>query len=143
MRRLAATVVLLLGLFAQSLTAQAPASKQKFHIAIDTAGVMETGENIYTTWVFALATPTSWPSSGILVAFDCKNRLVKRLAHVVYSMKADGDGVEGPIVEDQGEWQQIAIPEMFELVCRIGPTHGPSVVEPTYPKTDNPSWRIS
>ncbi|MCC2626590.1 MAG: hypothetical protein K0S14_240 [Thermomicrobiales bacterium] len=128
----------LLGLLAGPLVAQ----DQKFHVAVDTAGVSPVGDNIYTTWVYALATPTSFPSSGILVAFDCANRKVKRLAHVVYQWNADSSGVEGPIVEDNGAWMDVSIPALYDLVCRVGPTHGPSVVESRKP-TGDPRVRIS
>jgi hypothetical protein len=138
---------LLLGLLAGPLAAQAPATKQRFEIAVDTAGISEVAPNVYTTWVFARATPTSWPSSGILVAFDCQNRKVKRLAHVVYSLKPDSSGVEGPIYEDEGEWMDVSIPRLYDVVCSIGPTHGPSVVEPTpgpeSPHIMDPRWRTT
>lgn len=135
MRRVILAIAFLLGLLVSPAFGQSPVS-QKFHVAVDTAGVSEypPGSGIYITWVYALATPTSWPSSGILVAFDCRGKRVKRLAHVVYQMNADSTGVEGPVVEDYGEWQSISIPKLFDLVCSVGPSHAPSVVEPTVPR---------
>jgi hypothetical protein len=147
-KRAIVTLAFLLGLLVSPAFGQTQATG-KFHIAVDTAGVMPMGPaGVYVTWIYALATPTSWPSSGILVAFDCQNRKVKRLASVVYSMKADSTGVEGPIYEYEGEWVDVSIPRLFDLVCAIGPTHGPSVVEPTVPKAGSPysapkEWRIS
>ncbi len=133
---------LLVGLVAAPLAAQAP-TNQKFEIAVDTAGIMDAGvPGVYMTWVFARESPKHHPVSGILVAFDCKERKVKRLAHIVYSLRPDG-GIAGPVVEDEGEWQNVSIPSLFDLVCSIGPTHGPSVVQPTRPKVVDPSWRIS
>lgn len=119
--------------------------EQKFLVAVDTAGIMEAGPNVYTTWVFALSSPTSYPSSGIMVAWDCANKKVRRLAHVVYQWNDTKTGVAGPIVEDNLPWVEVTDQRLYDLVCRIGPTHGPSVVKPTKPepKQSDPNLRIS
>lgn len=110
----------------RTANAQAPApQKQQFLVFADTAGIgaIPGVPDVYSTWVYALSSPTSWPSSAVLVAWDCKAGKVKRLAHVVYRMKADSTGVEGPIVEDNGPWVEPVDPRLFKLVCTIGPTH--------------------
>lgn len=105
--------------------AQAPAAAQKFYVFVDTTGIAPLGPpNIYITWVFAKATPTAYPSSGILVAWDCDKGLVKRLAQVVYHMTTDSTGVTGNIEEVYREWQEVTDERAADLVCRIGPTHG-------------------
>lgn len=124
----------LMGVLARPALSQAPAhTDPSLQIAVDTAGIALAGPDVYITWVYAVAGPKSWPSSGILVAFDCRERKVKRLAHVMYKMKSDSSGVEGPIIEDNLPWVDVTIPALYDLVCKIGPTHGPSVVEPTKP----------
>ena len=145
MRKTLYIVAFLLALFAPRAVAQG----QKFLIRVDTAGVMPyPGQNhAYVTWVYALSSPTSFPSSAILVAFDCAGKKVMRLAHIKYQWNATKTGVEGPVVtEEHPEWVDISIPEMFAVVCRVGPTHGKSVIEPTLPDANpqppsDPRWR--
>jgi hypothetical protein len=140
LRHIIFALAFLLGTFTR-LAAQETTTEQKFLIAVDTIGVTAVAPDVYTTWIYALTSPTSYPSSGILVAFDCAGQRVKRLAHVVYHAKADGSpGVEGPIEEDLGaEWQEISIPRLFTLVCRIGSTRPyEGVPEPTTPQA--PAW---
>jgi hypothetical protein len=119
--------------------AQEPAKQQPtFLVYVDTAGVAPVGApGIYITWVFAKASPNAYPSSGVLVAWDCLNkpRLVKRLASVVYHMTADSAGVTGNIQEVERPWQAVTDEHMADLVCEIGPTHKPSVVVPSKPKS--------
>lgn len=98
-------------------------------IFADTAGIARVQKDIYVTWVVARATPTALPSSGVLVAFDCKAHRVMRLAHVVYHMTADSSGVSGEIKEDFGQWDEVSIPKLFDLVCSVGSTRK---TEPTY-----------
>ena len=109
--------------------AQEPAKAQpQFLVFVDTAGVAPVegaGPGIYITWVFAKATPTSYPSSGVLVAWDClhRPRMVKRLAQVVYAMRPDSAGVVGVPQEVDRPWQPATDERMANLVCEIGPTH--------------------
>jgi hypothetical protein len=121
-------------------TAQEPAPKQTWYVFVDTAGVAAVAPGIYMTWVFAKATPRAYPSSGILVAWDCdsKPRMVKRLAQVVYKMNNDSTGVFGTPTEVDRPWQPVTDERMANLVCEIGPTHGPATVEPTKPQS--PYW---
>jgi hypothetical protein len=124
MKDLLRTGLVLLGLLAGLAVggaAQAP-EQPKFGIYVDTAGVSAVAPDIYVTWIFAKASPKAFPSSGILVAFDCENHLVQRLAHVVYRLTPDGRSVTGEVVEDQGGWVSVSIPELFNLVCAIGAT---------------------
>lgn len=129
---LLAGLALPLFFMAAPLHAQAPAQNPPLLIFADTAGVARVVENVYVTWIFAKASPTSLPSSGVLVAFDCEKHLVKRLAHVVYHLSADSSGVEGAIVEDNGPWVEPVIPRLFDLVCEIGATREPQP-EPEQP----------
>jgi hypothetical protein len=103
-------------------TAQAP-TEQKFLVAVDTAGIAATGPNTYATWVYALSTPTSFPSSGILVEWDCTKKQVRRIAQVKYRLNADSSGVEGPVQMVNGPWMPISNSRMFALVCSVGPQH--------------------
>lgn len=116
-------IATVLSLLARPVHAQSP--QRPFYIFADTAGVSAIGDSVYITWVFAKATPTSLPSSGVLVGFDCKAGLVQRYAHVVYEMASDSSGVTGPIVVDTTGWVPMSNPELFKLVCSIGPTHVP------------------
>jgi hypothetical protein len=125
---LVALVVALLTLTSVAANAQDSThtpQQSQFIVFADTAGIapMPGVDSTYVTWVFALSTPTSYPSSGILVAWDCEQHKVKRLSHVVYQMKADSTGVEGPVVEDNGPWVEPVDPRLYALVCSIGPTH--------------------
>jgi hypothetical protein len=132
-----------LGLLARPAFGQTPAADPHFEIAVDTAGVAEVAPNVYATWVFARESPKHYPVSGILVAFDCSQRKVARMAQVKYRLKADSTGVEGDVEEmPMLQWVDVSIPRLFDAVCAIGPKHGPSVVEPTKPEPD-PNIRIS
>lgn len=112
--------------------AQEPVTeKQQFLVYVDTAGIVPVpnAPNVYITWVFAKATPLAYPSSGILVAWDCSApRMVKRLAQVIYSMNADSTGVVGSPEEVDRPWQTVTDEFMADLVCGIGPTHTPRPV---------------
>lgn len=119
-----------------SLVALAVAQTQpKLEIAVDTAGISRIGDSVYTTWVFSRANAHSYPSSGIIVEFDCKTSKVRRTAQVKYELKADSTGVWGPLVEVNGPWVPVTIPRLFNLVCTIGPTHNDHTndPEPFYP----------
>lgn len=121
-------------LFAATAQAQEAPKDQKFMIVLDTAGVAATGPDIYTTWVYAVTSPTSYPSSAILVAFDCTHQKVMRLAHVVYRWNATKTGIEGPVIEETNPaWVDISIPKMFEKVCSIGRTKASFNEAPTKP----------
>lgn len=122
-------------LFAQDSTAD-PASKPQLGIFADTAGVAAIGTGVYVTWVFAKATPEGLPSSGVLVAFDCGKRLVKRLAQVKYRLRADSAGVEGDVQEVQREWQEPVVPRLFDLICMTGAAH--DVLDPPPPPNPKP-----
>lgn len=118
--------------------AQAPGTTDHptFLTFVDTAGVAPIGPDIYVTWIFAMTSPTSFPSSGILVAFDCQARKVARLKHVVYRWNADSTGVEGPIVDDPGTWVDVKVPETFDLVCRLGREHAAAQANDEKPQGD-------
>lgn len=115
--------------------AQTPAP-QTFYVFVDTAGVSPVQGNpgIYITWVFAKATPKAYPSSGILVMWDCgaETRMVKRIAQVVYHMNADSTGVTGNIEEVNRPWQEVTDTRMADLVCRLGPEHDGTAVHPWF-----------
>jgi hypothetical protein len=100
-------------------------TRTKFLVAVDTAGIVAVPgtDSVYTTWVFALATPTSFPSSGILVEFDCARNKVRRMVQVKYELNSDGKGVRGDLVEVNGPWVPVTNPRLFNLVCTIGPIH--------------------
>jgi hypothetical protein len=116
LRTLTVGLAFVAGLLVSPLGAQEP-EQPKLGIYVDTAGVSAVAPDVYVTWVFAKASPTSWPSSGVLVAFDCESHQVMRVAHVVFKARTDGEpGVTGDIVEDQGGWVSVSIPEMFNLV---------------------------
>lgn len=130
--------LLLLAIAVTPAMAQAPAATKnpKLSIFVDTAGVSRVMSDIYVTWVFAKASPNALPSSGVLVAFDCKNSVVKRLAHVVYHLNSDSTGVTGTIVEDNQTWVAVSIPALYELVCAIGPTHADAMSTPSTPQME-------
>jgi hypothetical protein len=114
----------------RTLAAQEPT---RFEIAVDTAGISPVAPNVYVTWIFAQESPKHHPVSGIIVAFDCTNRKVKRLAQVKYELQKDGS-IGGAIQEVDRPWQDVTWPRMFELVCTVGATRPFSVVEPTTPE---------
>jgi hypothetical protein len=108
--------------------ASAQTTPQKFLVAVDTAGISAVpGQpNVYTTWVFALSTPKSFPSSGILVEWKCGSELVRRVAQIKYEQIEGGKGYRGDLVEVNGPWVAITNRRMYDLVCRIGPEHDAS-----------------
>lgn len=106
-------------------------------IFADTAGVARVADNIYVTWIIARATPTSLPSSGVLVAFHCTAHRVKRLAHVVYHLTTDSTGVVGNFESDNLPWVAPSIPHLFDLVCSVGATRETNpVYRPEAPTVD-------
>jgi hypothetical protein len=107
---------------AQEANAPTPAPV-KLMAAIDTLGIVTVQPGVYATWIFAMASPRSWPSSAIFVLFDCKARKVARVRHIVYKMRPDSLGVAGPVVEDSGEWVDVHVPKTFDLVCSVGAAH--------------------
>jgi hypothetical protein len=128
------------------LSTCAPASAQEtserqWYIAVDTAGISRVAPDTYVTWVFAKATPTSFPSSGIIVAWDCKARKVKRLAQVKYHLSPDSTTVTGDIEEVNQPWVPVSDERMYQLVCSIGATRPDSVIEPVIPKSSPPRFR--
>lgn len=135
-------VIAALVLLATPMRAQAP---QQLYVFADTAGIAPIAGNpgMYVTWVFAKASPTSLPSSGVLVAWDCfhKPQLVKRLAQVVYHLTADSAGVTGSIEEVDRDWQPVSDDRLAEMVCRIGAQHDGSYNQPWLapgkPRTDS------
>jgi hypothetical protein len=114
---------------AQTFKTQEP---QQFYIFADSAGIspMPGMVNTYVTWVYARATPTSYPSSGVLVAWDCTAKKVKRLAQVKYQMRADSTGVFGDIVEVDRDWQDVSDERLAMMVCRVGPEHDGTATHP-------------
>lgn len=114
---------------AAPLTAQAP----RFLVYADTAGASAVGDSVYLTWIFAKATPTGLPSSGILVGFDCRHDQVQRVAHVVYHLAPDSVSAEGATVADSADWVPVSNRPLFDLICRVGPGHGTTAA--TYPET--------
>ena len=128
--------------------AHAQAPKPQFYTYVDTANVAAVAPGTYVTWVYALSTPTSYPSSAIMVAFDCRARKVKRLYHIVYQMRDDSLGVVGPIVEDTGDWVPVSVPRTYEVVCSAGagrPYEPPAEATTPDPKADLPApkWSAS
>jgi hypothetical protein len=131
----------------------APAAHPAFFVFADTAGISTfvtledsagakvptAHPGIYITWVQARATATSLPSSAVLVAWDCARHQVKRLAQIVYQLRPDSLGVQGSPSEVDRDWQAPTNPGLFDLVCRVGPTHSPAVVAPTVPKPPVPA----
>jgi hypothetical protein len=98
-------------------------TKREFLVVVDTAGIAPVAPYVYTTWVYALSSPTSLPSSGILVEWDCSRVKVRRVAQVKYQWNADSTGVEGPIEQVDRPWQEVSDQRMYNLVCAIGPIH--------------------
>jgi hypothetical protein len=132
---LVATILTAMLLVVTMGNAQEPAQQQpQFLVYADTAGIspVEGQPNVYVTWVFAKATPTSYPSSGVLVAWDCKVGMVKRLAQVVYQMHPDSLGVFGVPEEVDMPWVPITDPRLAQLVCRIGPEHAGTATHPWF-----------
>lgn len=136
MKNLLRTFILLFlsGLLAGALFAQektGPSQDPKFQVYVDTAGVSpvadSTGnpvEGVFLTWVYAKTSDNAPPSAGVLVAFDCKEHKVMRIAHVVFRLAADKHSVEGAIVEEeQPEWVPVSNPRTFNLVCEVGAEH--------------------
>jgi hypothetical protein len=121
------------GLAALAAAQENDPNPTRFEIAVDTAGIMPVGPNMYVTWIFARESPKHHPVSGIIVAFDCTNKRVKRLAQVKYEMQKDGT-IGGAIQEVERPWQAVTDSRVYDLVCSIGPTHPESVVEPTTPR---------
>lgn len=123
--------------------AQEPAPQQ-FLVYVDTAGVapIEGNPGMYITWVFAKATPTAYPSSAVLVVWDCAHnpRLVKRIAQVVYQMRPDSLGVVGVPEEVERPWQPVTDERMADLICRLGGEHDGTAkhpwLGPDKPRTD-------
>jgi hypothetical protein len=125
----------------------APATPPTFLTFVDTTNIAVVAPETYVTWIFALHTPTSYPSSGIMVAFDCRARKVRRLYHIVYELRGDSLGVTGPIVEDALPWVPVSVPATYNLVCEVG-SHRPyePPPQPTYPDSvalPTPKWSAS
>jgi hypothetical protein len=116
-------------------------NERQWYIAVDTAGISRVAPHTYVTWVFAKATPTAFPSSGIIVAWDCKARKVKRLAQVKYHLSSDSTTVTGDIEEVNQPWVPVSDERMYTLVCAIGATRPNSVIEPVIPKSSPPRLR--
>jgi len=121
-------LLLLSGFLAGALFAQektTPSQNPKFTIYVDTAGVAPlptVGQ--YITWIYAKTSDDAPPSSGVLVAFDCKAHEVMRVAHVVFHLAKDGKSVEGEIVEEAApEWVPVTNPAVFDKVCEVGAEH--------------------
>lgn len=139
MRKFVIFLAAFVGLSFSPLQAQAP--QPKLQIFVDTAGVAAAQTpGVYVTWIFAKAGPQTFPSSGILVAFDCNKQMVKRLAHVVYKINADSSTVSGPVIEDDQSWVAPTIPTLFNLVCSTGAAHARknTMAEPTQPPAVKP-----
>lgn len=133
--RVVAMLAMLAVLGASTAVAQDKAENNPpLQIYVDTAGVSRMAPDTYITWVFAKAGPNTWPSSGLIVGFDCKNRKVRRLAHVVYQLRPDGLGVTGDIVEDDLPWVDVKYPEMLRIVCEVGKNHNDALQEPVVPR---------
>jgi hypothetical protein len=140
------SLVLWMFVFVGVSHAQAPTftpQNQQFFIFADTAGVtpMPGLPNVYVTWVYARATPTSWPSSGVLVAWDCQAHKVKRLAQVKYQMRSDSTGVFGNIEEVIRDWQDVSDERLAMMVCHVGPEHDGTATHPEFapgkPRSDS------
>lgn len=131
-----AALLILLAFISAPAQAQTPQPQQQFYIFADTAGIasVEGAPDVYMTWVFAKASPTSLPSSGVLVAWDCAQHLVKRLAQVKYELTSDSTGVSGNIEEVDRPWQGVSDERLESLVCTIGPTHIHTDTPPVVPQ---------
>ena len=148
MRRVIPWLPLTLALLAWATIghAQAP-NAPTFYAFADTAGISQfvtledsagvkvptAHPGVYITWIQARTSPTSLPSSAVLVAWDCEKHLVKRLAQIKYQLRPDSIGVQGSPEEVDRDWQAPTNPRLFDDVCRIGPTHQPAVTRPTHP----------
>jgi hypothetical protein len=102
----------------------------QLQVFVDTAGIVAISppelpatHTSYLTWVFAKAGPGAYPSSGILVAFDCTGHKVRRISHVVYKMNDTNTGVTGDIVDDDSGWVEMTDPRLMTIVCSIGKAH--------------------
>lgn len=76
----------------------------------------------YITHVSAAASPTAFPSSVIVVVWDCANRKVKRLSQTKYVLNADSTIVGQSEAVDR-PWQDVVDERLYNLVCSIGPVH--------------------
>lgn len=121
-----ATKALLVALLALvPATVHAQAAAPTFYVFADTAGAAPVGDSVYLTWVFAKTSPTSLPSSGVLVNFDCRHDKVQRTAHVVYHPTGDSSTATGDVVADTTGWVPVSNRRLFDLICQVGPAHGP------------------
>jgi hypothetical protein len=91
----------------------------------DTAGISAVPgkPGVYTTWVFAKESPTSFPSSGLIVEWDCANGKVRRVAQIKYELAADSTVITGQLQEVNGPWVEPVDPRLYALVCTLGPQH--------------------
>jgi hypothetical protein len=90
-------------------------------VFVDTAGVVPVdGPQTYITWIYAKTSPLAPPVSGVLVKFDCKQQLVKRISHVVYHEGPIHGSVTGEIVRDTMGWQPAKDPRIIGAVCAYG-----------------------
>jgi hypothetical protein len=122
-------------------------TSRQWFISLDTLGISPVpgteGQGIYTTWVFAQETPTSFPSSAILVAWDCPNKLVRRFEQIKYEMDSTGV-IRGATRDVNMPWVAVVDPRMFSLVCTVGPQHEAAMREgeddslPPPPSPDKP-----
>ena len=112
-------------------------------VFVDSAGISRVEPGIYITWVYAKATATSLPSSGVLVMWNCDTmpRQVKRIAQVVFSLTPDSTNVVGMIEEVDRPWQDVTNERMADMVCRVGPEHDGTATHPWYapgkPRSDS------
>jgi hypothetical protein len=140
--RFISALLVLVALLSAPAQAQAP---QQFYVFADTAGVSQVAGNpgMYITWVFAKASPNAYPSSGVLVMWDCLHspQLVKRIAQVVYHMTADSTGVTGDIEEVLRDWQPVTDERLAAMVCRVGSQHDGTYNQPWFapgkPRSDS------
>jgi hypothetical protein len=118
-------LLLWLSLIGLAVAQDSTTTPSKFLVAVDTAGISAVpgSPNVYTTWVFALSTPKSFPSAGILVEWNCASEKVRRVAQIKYEQIEGGKGYRGDLVEVNGPWVAITNRRMYDLVCRIGPQH--------------------
>ena len=143
-------------LFGQEKT-NTPPQDTRFGIYVDTAGVAPVPDKAgqYITWIYAKTSDNAPPSAGILVAFDCQQHQVMRVAHIVFALMPDKKSVRGDIVEEVNpQWVPVSNPEVFSLVCEAGAEHakgnwGPDTKLHTRPPRDDdappapsdPRWR--
>ena len=111
-----------------------------YSIYVDTAGVQRwpEGPNTFVTWIFAKQGDDYPPVSGIIVAFNCDEHMVRRLAQVVYGAPGAGpDHQPGQVEEVDGPWQTVTIPDVFDMVCKIGEALPPAGDnQPSLPDND-------